>query len=214
MHCSSSHGLYTRCESLLVHPAPSCFLLQVDGDFGSIFGTLLPGTTAKLEPQEGRSFMEGARAGLWACRLHGLLACIFAQRAGLGRGLSMSGGLRHLSNTVQCSVLLGATAPVCRPGGEGGLWRGVEGEPERAERWPEVAAGAVPHPGHAAVQARAHLHPGRGAWLLLLNQRVPLLLLCDCQLAMLLFKPAPIYTLDEVRGRCAGLVKVQQARVP
>ena len=33
---------------------------QVDGDFGAIFGTLLPGTTAKLEPQEGRSFMEGA----------------------------------------------------------------------------------------------------------------------------------------------------------
>ncbi|PRW61562.1 structural maintenance of chromosomes 2-1 isoform A [Chlorella sorokiniana] len=43
---------------------------KVDGDFGSIFGTLLPGTTAKLEPQEGRSFMEGlevkvAFGGVW-----------------------------------------------------------------------------------------------------------------------------------------------------
>lgn len=33
--------------------------LQVNVDFGSIFSTLLPGTTAKLEPQEGCSFMEG-----------------------------------------------------------------------------------------------------------------------------------------------------------
>lgn len=33
--------------------------LKVNGDFGSIFSTLLPGTTAKLEPQEGRSFLEG-----------------------------------------------------------------------------------------------------------------------------------------------------------
>lgn len=49
-------------------PPATCCALQVDGDFGSIFGTLLPGTTAKLEPQEGRSFMEGARTGcLAAC---------------------------------------------------------------------------------------------------------------------------------------------------
>lgn len=33
--------------------------LKVNEDFGSIFGTLLPGTTAKLEPQEGKSFLEG-----------------------------------------------------------------------------------------------------------------------------------------------------------
>ena len=32
---------------------------KVTADFGSIFSTLLPGTTAKLEPQEGRSFLEG-----------------------------------------------------------------------------------------------------------------------------------------------------------
>ena len=32
---------------------------KVNADFGSIFSTLLPGTTAKLEPQEGRSFLEG-----------------------------------------------------------------------------------------------------------------------------------------------------------
>lgn len=43
---------------------------KVNGDFGSIFSTLLPGTTAKLEPQEGRSFLEGlevrvAFGGVW-----------------------------------------------------------------------------------------------------------------------------------------------------
>lgn len=32
---------------------------KVNGDFGAIFSTLLPGTTAKLDPQEGCSFMEG-----------------------------------------------------------------------------------------------------------------------------------------------------------
>lgn len=46
--------------------------LKVNEDFGSIFGTLLPGTTAKLEPQEGRSFLEGGWAsgagGGWWCR--------------------------------------------------------------------------------------------------------------------------------------------------
>jgi structural maintenance of chromosome 2 len=37
----------------------------VTTDFGAIFSTLLPGTTAKLEPVEGCSFMdgEGAEAG-------------------------------------------------------------------------------------------------------------------------------------------------------
>ena len=43
---------------------------QVNGDFGSIFGTLLPGWSAKLEPPEGGTFMEGlrilfARGGVW-----------------------------------------------------------------------------------------------------------------------------------------------------
>lgn len=39
-------------------------------DFGSIFSTLLPGTTAKLEPPEGSDFLEGlevrvAFGGVW-----------------------------------------------------------------------------------------------------------------------------------------------------
>jgi structural maintenance of chromosome 2 len=33
--------------------------LKVNGDFGAIFSTLLPGTKAKLEPSEGASFLEG-----------------------------------------------------------------------------------------------------------------------------------------------------------
>ena len=32
---------------------------EVNQKFGSIFSTLLPGTSAKLEPQEGRSFLDG-----------------------------------------------------------------------------------------------------------------------------------------------------------
>lgn len=32
---------------------------KVNTDFGSIFSTLLPGTSAKLEPEEGKSFLDG-----------------------------------------------------------------------------------------------------------------------------------------------------------
>lgn len=42
-----------------LRPLCGCLSLQVNGDFGSIFSTLLPGTTAKLDPMEGCSFMEG-----------------------------------------------------------------------------------------------------------------------------------------------------------
>ena len=33
---------------------------KVNQDFGSIFSMLLPGTSAKLDPQEGHSFLDGA----------------------------------------------------------------------------------------------------------------------------------------------------------
>ena len=33
--------------------------VRVNQDFGKIFSTLLPGTYAKLEPQEGQSFLNG-----------------------------------------------------------------------------------------------------------------------------------------------------------
>jgi hypothetical protein len=45
---------------------------KVNKDFGSIFSTLLPGTSAKLEPPEGKSFLAGqpdALACLEGCRL-------------------------------------------------------------------------------------------------------------------------------------------------
>jgi structural maintenance of chromosome 2 len=43
---------------------------KVTADFGAIFSTLLPGTTAKLEPEEGTSFLDGlevrvAFGGVW-----------------------------------------------------------------------------------------------------------------------------------------------------
>ena len=34
-------------------------------DFGSIFSTLLPGTSAALDPQEGESFLAGRRGAHW-----------------------------------------------------------------------------------------------------------------------------------------------------
>lgn len=53
----------------------SCIILQISlhlffRDFGSIFSTLLPGTTAKLDPPEGCSFLDGlevrvAFGGVW-----------------------------------------------------------------------------------------------------------------------------------------------------
>jgi structural maintenance of chromosome 2 len=44
--------------------------LKVNADVGSIFSTLLPGATAKLEPEEGKSFLDGlevrvAFGGVW-----------------------------------------------------------------------------------------------------------------------------------------------------
>lgn len=36
---------------------------KVNQDFGSIFSTLLPGTSAKLDPQEGQSFLNGETYG-------------------------------------------------------------------------------------------------------------------------------------------------------
>lgn len=43
---------------------------KVNKDFGSIFSTLLPGTTAKLDPPEGGTFLDGlevkvAFGGVW-----------------------------------------------------------------------------------------------------------------------------------------------------
>lgn len=35
---------------------------QVDRSFGQIFSTLLPGTSAKLEPPEGGTYLDGEKA--------------------------------------------------------------------------------------------------------------------------------------------------------
>ncbi len=48
---------------------------EVNQKFGSIFSTLLPGTSAKLEPPEGRSFLDGA--SLRSSRPLKQLACIW-----------------------------------------------------------------------------------------------------------------------------------------
>lgn len=39
-------------------------MFQVNRDFGSIFGMLLPGTQAKLQPPEGQDVLDGLEVGL------------------------------------------------------------------------------------------------------------------------------------------------------
>lgn len=52
--------------------------------------------------------------------------------------------------------------PVTSPPSPGGLWRQVEGFPERAVWRAALPSGALPHPRPAPLQAGAPLHPGRG----------------------------------------------------
>lgn len=46
---------------------------QVNKDFGSIFGTLLPGTNAKLQPPEGGNVLDGLEVGPVVTGLVGML---------------------------------------------------------------------------------------------------------------------------------------------
>lgn len=60
--------LWFYCFTKLDHAFRSLFICF--SDFGSIFSTLLPGTSAKLEPPEGCSFLDGlevrvAFGGVW-----------------------------------------------------------------------------------------------------------------------------------------------------
>ena len=74
--------------------------VRVNQDFGSIFSTLLPGTSAKLEPQEGQSFLNGetlnppcyAPDTALFCLEHSLAECIHGARPRIIELLS----LRHL----------------------------------------------------------------------------------------------------------------------
>jgi len=63
--------------------------VRVNQDFGSIFSTLLPGTTAKLDPQEGQSFLNGPPPPT-------IPVSKFAQRRDLASSLALSkiGGLK------------------------------------------------------------------------------------------------------------------------
>ena len=126
---------------------------QVNRDFGSIFSTLLPGTQAKLIPAEGTTVLDGlevkvrgwlwwlvASLELWVRCHHGILCgvCCHDGSCVWRRGVFM------VLSLVDC------------------LWRGVEGEPHRAQRWTTIPRGAVAHSVAAAVQASAAVHPGRG----------------------------------------------------
>ena len=53
---------------------------KVTGDFGSIFSTLLPGTTAKLEPPEGESFLAGLEVRVAFGGVEGVLTEFPCQR--------------------------------------------------------------------------------------------------------------------------------------
>ena len=73
---------------------------KVDKDFGSIFSTLLPGTQAKLVPQEDRDFMDGlevkvAFGDVWKQVLNNNRALLFFFLI-LGEGMSRSSCLALL----------------------------------------------------------------------------------------------------------------------
>ena len=135
---------------------------KVNADFGSIFSTLLPGTSAKLEPPEARSSIT--------------LVPIRPRRRGERRSLRTSNpGVslhpsplafnpdtpRRLSTSTDAfqlqgeSFLAGLEVRVAVRGR-------VERVAHRAERRAAVAARAVAHPRASAVQARADLHSRRG----------------------------------------------------
>lgn len=126
--------------------------VKVTKDFGSIFGTLLPGTTAKLEPPTNG-------------------ACVV---------LVILSGCDPIGSLVWLGVL--TVDPICsyiylylslvlceschrhdsgRTASLRCLRRRVEGEPDGAERWPALSSRAVTHPVAAALQASADVHPGR-----------------------------------------------------
>ena len=84
--------------------------LKVNQDFGSIFATLLPGTSAKLEPPEGQSFLAGAHALALGMQSHALI--VPPQGARMRRTRAQPSGLRphtRLSRT-------GAHGRHCQPG--------------------------------------------------------------------------------------------------
>lgn len=153
---------------------------QVNGDFGAIFSTLLPGTTAKLEPPEGGSFMEASWCGK-----------VVGRRTQSG------------------------------PGGMLGVWAIVAVDPmwtvPCSAAWPVLGL-TNPQPGPLPHYCPRHHHPLQGlevkvafggVWkesLSELSGGQKSLLALSLILAMLLFKPAPIYILDEVRmeGACRG----------
>lgn len=103
--------------------------VKVTKDFGSIFSTLLPGTTAKLDPPA-----NGASLNLHL-------------GADLASELTVFVFHRHDSGW---------------PAGSRRLRRRVEGEPDGVEWRPTVSPGTLADPFTAAVQARSHVHPGRG----------------------------------------------------
>ena len=126
---------------------------KVTTDFGAIFSTLLPGTTAKLEPQEGCSFMEGE----WGQGV--------GRRAGEREGRCAH---MHLARTTA------------------------------APHSPPRPLTPRPNPPAAGLEVRVAFG---GVWkesLSELSGGQKSLLALSLILAMLLFKPAPIYILDEV----------------
>ena len=143
--------------------APCALVAQVNADFGSIFSTLLPGTTAKLEPQEGRSFLEGGLGGEG------------------GSPESLGGG----GNSLEA----GAADP----------WVLLRRRCWRPDPPPKKNKLSHPHMPPPGLEVRVAFG---GVWkesLSELSGGQKSLLALSLILAMLRFKPAPIYILDEVR---------------
>ncbi len=140
---------------------------SVDGKFGSIFSTLLPGTTAKLAPVEGGTFLDGmdGRVGVYGCKSVCMVVgvCVWLHNAAM---VSM--------DCVQLLFTLPQTPTH------------------------HTHPSHTPHTPHTGLEVKVAFG---GVWkqsLTELSGGQRSLLALSLVLAMLLYKPAPIYILDEV----------------
>ena len=104
--------------------------IKVNRDFGSIFSTLLPGTSAKLEPTEGGSVLEGLEVKVGG---------IFVARS------------CHTVNRTEEVLDVVVT---------GGVWKCVEGDPDRIEWRTTISSCSLLDLIASSVQASTYVYPG------------------------------------------------------
>jgi hypothetical protein len=159
---------------------------KVNSDFGSIFSTLLPDTSAKLGPQEGHSFLDGAMQT-------GVAYCV--SRSGTLQTVTRyATSEHHQEATPLMRSFCDEAFSVAQPS-----LMGRQPDIHRASCFDELHNLFVA--GTAGLEVKVAFGGVWKASLTELSGGQRSLLALSLILAMLLFKPAPIYILDEVRPR-------------